>query len=329
VQYDNNVNAIYVAEPKSAGPLPRPKTHAKSVVRYGNPAFPNTGDPGGQSGIDEVTHAEFSDSFVLRGPVPLDFDEAFAHGSGYVLGRDGQGTPTVHALSRAQGSFGGATMPMQPDPGVRALANGDAVSWWQPRLSQPANGEPVDVDITITLHGLLDVSLLPVVDGGVDPWAAYAQADLRIRLYQESRGGHDPSFARSERVFLGGDGQLSGSLAALGEHALTLVPSQYTGGKAYEVDAELTFENVALINPGEEDHFAIELNLGTVAFVLNPRGELGAFADFLNSGSFTLSSDTPGVTFVQVPEPATIGMAIVGFLIALICFCRSNYTRGK
>jgi hypothetical protein len=248
----------------------------------------------------------------------LDFDEAFAHGSGYVLGRDGQGTPTVHALSRAQGSFGGPTMPSQPDPGVRALANGDATSWWQPRLSQSVSGEPIDVDITITLHGLLDVSLLPVIDGGVDPWAAYAQADLGIRLYQESRGGHDPTFWRSEKIRLGGDGQLSGSLVALGEDSLSLVPSQYAAGKAYEVDAELTYENVALINPGEEDHFAIALNLGTVAFVLNPRGEMGAFADFLNSGSFTLSSDTPGVTFVQVPEPATACLTVIGCSIAVV-----------
>jgi hypothetical protein len=317
VVYDNNVSAVYVAEPKSAGPLPTPATHAKTVVRYGNPAFPNTNAPGGQLGVDEVTHAEFSDSFVLRGPVPLDFDEAFAHSSGYVLGRDGQGTPTVHALSRAQGSFGGAAIPAQPDPGVRALANGDAVSWWQPRLSQVPSGEPIDVDITITLHGLLDVSLLRAGDGGVDPWAAYGQADLRISLFQESRGGHDPSFSQSEKIRLGSDGQLSGSLLGLGPDVLTLAPSQYADGRAYEVNVELTYENVTLINPGEEDHFAVELNLGTVAFVLNPRGEVGALADFLNSGNFTLSSDTPGVTFVQVPEPASILLVAVGGLAIL------------
>jgi hypothetical protein len=309
-QFDDRTSAIYLAEPSSRGALPAPHTNASADVLYGNPAFPATDAPNGQSGEDEVSHPEFSDSFVLRGPVPLDFDESFAHGSGYVLGRDGQGTPTVHALARAQGSyFGGART---EGGGIRAAAVGQAISVWEPHVSQTTGGELIDVDLDVTLHGLLDVTVAGGGGDGNDPQFLFSLASVELVLHQESTG---EVFEKYRSLRLDANGELSGALADLG---VTQIVSQYENGVAYELDTVLHFEDVAFISPGEDDKFAIDFRLDALAYVFEPGGErLGAFADFLNSSGFTLASDTPGVTFVQVPEPASILLALFA-TVALI-----------
>ncbi len=313
IEFTDNTRALYVAQPRPTM-LPESGARASADVHYGNLAFA----PEDQDYSENVTDPVFADVFGLRGPIPLEFDEAFAHGSGYILGRDGQGTPTVHALSRAQGTFfRGPTG--DPRDSVASHATGTAVSLWQPRASG-APDEPIDVDVTVELHGLLDISH---GSGDFAPDFITSRFNFDVRLVQESLGDFPIVYAQAT---LDSDGELSGTLFEGHPEFFTPVVSEYEDGTAYRVDAVFTIEDVTLINPGGEDRFAIELTINTEARVFDPGGdELGAVADFLNSGSYSLSSDTPGVTFVQiiVPEPTAPVLLLAGILaVPLAMHCR-------
>lgn len=306
--------SLYVAEPVPSD-LPEPGASGRVDIHYGNPTF----EEEDQDYLENLDDPVFADVFGLRGPVPLDFDEAFAHGSGYLLGRDGQGTPTVHALSRAQGSFFRDPSELSIINAVEAMASGSATSHWVPRTSG-GDSENIDVDVTLHLEGVLDVST--GAGGGENaPDFLEASVNFGARLYQRSLGDSIVVLSvHDEGATLDANGELSTS-SGFSDISATPIASQYEDGVAYALTLDITIEDVTFVNAGEEDLFAISLDLETNARVFDPGGdELGAFADFLNSGGYTLSSDTPGVTFEQVPIPEPSSTVLI-MVLACIGIC--------
>jgi len=72
-------------------------------------------------------------------------------------------------------------------------------------------------------------------------------------------------------------------------------------------------ENVVTLNPG--DQFAIELILNTAVYA-EGAFEAVARANFDSTGGFTVSTDAPGASFVQVdvPESTILTQSVIGLL---------------
>ena len=83
-----------------------------------------------------------------------------------------------------------------------------------------------------------------------------------------------------------------------------------------EVDVNALIRVDDAFTVGFGDVFAVELELATEAFQAQGR-ETGAAADFANSASVSLATDTPGVTLILVPEPTATLLAVFAAMIAL------------
>ena len=86
-----------------------------------------------------------------------------------------------------------------------------------------------------------------------------------------------------------------------------------SGGETCSIDVNVTLQDVAFVMMGES--FAIDATLMTEALMFGA-SEIFGESDFFNTGSFSLSSDTPGVTFAFVPEPGTGSLLAAGLLAA-------------
>ena len=196
-----------------------------------------------------------------------------------------------------------------------ALSLAGNVSHWV--VSSPTPGSNFDLDVNFSLGGALDVADAAFVDS---PFPDDMRVEMEVLMTL-----HFPSLSNTITVFNGlarldiqedpSDpanttfltvGDLSTADFTLGDTDFDLAPPFPTFGSRAALNFGTTIQQSV---PAET--FAVEIQLRTLAEADGAFEEgFAALADFFDSSTFTLSTNTPGVTISQVPEPRSLWLCL-------------------
>ncbi len=186
-------------------------------------------------------------------------------------------------------------------------------------------GTNFDLDVNLSLDGALDAA-------GAAFTASPFQDELRIEM-EILVTLHFPSLANTITAFNGlarlevqedpsdpanttffAIGDLTNADFVLGDTEFNLAPPFPTFGSRASLSLGTTIQQSV---PAEL--FAVEVWLRTAAEGAGVFEEgFAALADFFDSSEFTLSTNTPGVTINQVPEPGSVWMWLCAFAVLAV-----------
>jgi len=259
--------------------IPGEGAHADAFARYQD----------NSDGPDVVNNPANAEAQALVDPfgeaMPPAYDRAEGHAWANLLGG-------VGSLSRA-GGWTPAQNPLQED----IVANSTA--------KQVTNWIVTTADPTITTA---DIDMLMFIDGflytgdfaGAGPGNIFGDVSFQANVYTSVRGAVNTVFEATARL------DSSTGLSTTGPWGGAFTPGLVdspSSEKRYEVNYSEFFP--AAFTVPTNDPFGWEIVLGTEGYAVGPY-EMFATVDFLNSGSFELSTSTPGVTFSRIPEPSTL-----------------------
>ena len=261
--------------------------------------------PGSSVTIDTIANYGGDQGSNVAGPGGTGFfdDSSVANGQAGAVG-------DLKAYTKAGGVDGTDDLDARSDV--------TQVSQWTPLGGTPGN--PIDIDVTLSIDGhlrLADFASSPT--GNLLTTASFTVDVITAALTTSVYNGL-ASFTTEKTGFTS-----TLVLSAFGDWQVsdfTCVAS--SGGETCSIDINMTLQDVAFVMPGES--FAIDSNLLTET-VMNGARETFGESDFFNTGSFSLSSDAPGVSFVFVPEPAT-GSLLAAAMLVMTGFGRSSTRRG-
>jgi hypothetical protein len=302
---------LALAAPTVVDALPLPGAHADAFATF--QGAPATGTPS-QDGQNSASADQRSDPFRLllppdEGPDP----------SGIVNIADSEADATV-PTSLAPGvvksrSFAGAdtTFGSRTRDDVSAHATASWVATFTTTGTNPF--VPIDVDAMLHLTGVLGV-----FSNG--PGDVFSRVDATVTFFTNSVA-LPPAFNGSATAF---DEPLGRVVQRTGDWANPAFNADFTsdpdalGLGGFQVDTNTLLQNALFIGFGQPFAVKLELTTQALSFPL----ELYAGADFSNTGSIDLSTDTPGVTIQlvggapsAVPEPSALllfGIGLVGLL---------------
>jgi hypothetical protein len=222
------------------------------------------------------------------------------------------------AESFAQGIVGGAARSrsfVESASGLAEASNAEAPAGWTGQVLTGGTdpGAPIDIDLGLRVDGILTYFNNNTNVGLGD---LFSSVDVRLTLYDELSGA--TSVFDGIATLSGVDRSLPPELIRSGDWAdpsrdgdFTVSPTCRAFVCQVDVVANILVEDALLVGFG--DTFGVEVELITRAFQAQGR-ETGASADFSNTVSVDLSTDTPGITFTAVPEPSTallVGLGLV------------------
>ncbi|MHC4624566.1 MAG: hypothetical protein ACYS4W_11770 [Planctomycetota bacterium] len=254
-----------------AVPIPSEGVHADAFARY-----QDTSD--GPVVVDDPVNAEAQALVVVL----LD-DKAEGHGRASILGGVGSSIWVMGAEWQ------------DPEIHEDIVANSTAsqVTNWIATTTDPAV-TTADIDMAMSVDGFFEY-----YDGaGVGPGDLFAEVFFQANVYRSGDVAPVTVFEATARL----DSSTSLSTSGPWGAAFTSVPPGLGGDERWQVDYSEIFPAAFTVPTNET--FGGEVLLGTAGYAVGPY-ELAAFADFLNTGSFELSTSTSGVTLarIQCTEP--------------------------
>ncbi len=229
----------------------------------------------------------------LAGPGGLDFfdDSSVARGQAGLPG-------DLQSRAKAGGASGVL--------GLEALSEVRQVSQWTPLGGSPAI--PIDIDINLSIDGHLRLADFANANTG-DLFTSTSFLVDVITTTGTTTAYDASAVFQNERI-----PPLNSTLVltASGDWDVSDFNCVISGGETCSIDVNVTLQDVAFVMMGES--FAIDTTLMTEALMFGA-SEIFGESDFFSTGSFSLSSDTPGVTFAFAPEPDT-GLLLAGALLA-------------
>ena len=164
-------------------------------------------------------------------------------------------------------------------------------------------GTDIDIDLATVTDGLLDYLNN---NSGASADDIRSSVSLTLTVYDEA--GATTAFDGSAQLAAVTNSDppeltRSGDWAAPGRDGDFSTAGCSAFSCAYNVNLSDTFEDVTYV--GFQRPFAIEFELATTAYTF-AGFEVEAIADFFNTGSVVVATDTPGITFQIVPEPTSL-----------------------
>ena len=260
-----------------------PSPGARVEVEVQNPG----NDPGPQTATGPITA---SLSAALFDP-----DEATADAEATVLGE---------VKSRA--SSGGAS-------GNNSPSRGHAESQWVAQFVATGTdpGVPIDVAISFSVDGNLTHSNN---NSGAGAGDILSGVSFQLSMHDTLTG---------EMMLWEGDASLSSigfptppDLSRNGDWANPARDGDFdtTDPNNVAVSTSVLLDDAFSVDFGEL--FAIDVELVATSFTF-AGFEAGSGAEFFDTGSVSISTGTPGVTFVAIPEPAAVVMLTLGILASV------------
>lgn len=273
-----------------AGLIPPPGAHANaSANAAGGPSNSNTDDDPVTASVNVTSNGD-------------DFSQAMAQA-------------TVGGAARSLSSSGGAS-------GQSVSSDAEGTARWISNLITTGTdpGSPIDLDLGTTVDGLLDYFNN---NSGASADGIRSSVSLKLTLHNQS--GAISVFDGSAKLATVTN-SAPPQLARIGDWADPSRDGDFstsgcgTFSCSYDVNMATIFEDVAFVGFGET--FAVEFELTTAAFTF-AGFEVDALSDFFNTGSITVATGTPGVTFQIVPEPTSL------FLLATATGVLAIFARKK
>jgi hypothetical protein len=221
-----------------------------------------------------------------------------------------------NADSFGQAIVGGAVRSrslVESGSGLAEPSNATATGRWTGQVLTGGidPGSPIDIDLDLSVDGVLTYFNN---NTNVTPGDLFSSVDVRLTLHDELTGAI--SVFDGTAMLSGISRSVPPELVRSGDWADASRDGDFTvsptcGAFSCQVDvvANILVSDALLVGFG--DTFGVEVELITQAFQAQGR-ETGTSADFSNTVSVDLSTDTPGITFTPVPEPGTALLVFLG-----------------